>query len=43
MEAACAVRGKAGLIRPQFSRAGDAGGRRARNYDVNPAVFGGER
>jgi hypothetical protein len=40
MDEACQGLVEAGLIRPQFSRAGAAKGRAARNYEVNPALRG---
>lgn len=40
MEAACAVLVEAGLIKGHPSRAGEIKGRTAKNYDVNPVVFG---
>ena len=40
MNAACEVLIEAGLLRPQFSRAGENKGRQAKNFEVNPAVFG---
>jgi hypothetical protein len=40
MDAACAVLIEAGLIRAKSSRSGEAGGRPARNYEVNPRVLG---
>ena len=36
---ACGVLVDAGLIRPDFTRAGDKLGRTAKNYDVNPVVL----
>ena len=41
MNAACNTLVEAGLIRPKFARAGGTPGKQAKNYEVNPAVFGG--
>ncbi len=41
MDGACAALCEAGLIREKFSRSGVVPGRSARNYEVNPAIFGG--
>jgi hypothetical protein len=38
MEGACKLLVEAGLVRPRFTRAGERGGRKAGNYEVNPAV-----
>jgi hypothetical protein len=40
METACAALVEAGLIRGKFARSGGTPGRAARNYEVNPVVFG---
>ena len=41
VKAACTTLVEAGLIREKFSRAGMAPGKKARNYEVNPAVYQG--
>jgi hypothetical protein len=41
MEGACKLLGEAGLVRPRFTRAGERGGRKAANYEVNPTVLRG--
>jgi hypothetical protein len=43
METACTALVEAGLIREKFSRSGVTPGRAARNYEVNPVVFGSGR
>jgi hypothetical protein len=43
MEGACKLLVEAGLVRPRFTRAGERGGRKASNYEVNPAVQRGLR
>ncbi|HYF56582.1 MAG TPA: DUF3987 domain-containing protein, partial [Salinarimonas sp.] len=40
MQGACTTLVEAGLIRPQFTRAGDHRGRTAQNYEVNPSLLG---
>ncbi len=40
MNASCAALAEAGLIRERFARSGALPGRNARNYEVNPLVFG---
>jgi hypothetical protein len=39
MDAACSALVEAGLIRPQFTRAGDQPGRKAKVYEVNPVLL----
>jgi hypothetical protein len=41
VKAACAALIEAGLIREQFSRSGATPGKKAHNYEVNPAVYQG--
>ncbi|MDT2024557.1 DUF3987 domain-containing protein [Methylocella sp. CPCC 101449] len=43
MDAACDVLVEGGLIREAFSRAGGTYGKRAKNFIVNPTVFGGKQ
>ena len=42
MDEACAVLVEAGLIRPEGKQASGAG-RKPKNYEVNPSVFGAGR
>jgi hypothetical protein len=41
MDSACRTLAEAGLIRPCFTRFGETPGRAARNYELNPVVYGG--
>jgi hypothetical protein len=41
VKAACAALIEAGLIREQFSRSGATPGKKAHNYEVDPAVYQG--